>query len=47
VPSSWNVTVEPSGTYPIYGDLGIVNQTALVAYLLEYEMELGMGLIIA
>jgi hypothetical protein len=47
VPSSWNVTVEPSGTYPIYGDLGIVNQTALVAYLLDCEMELGMGLIIA
>jgi hypothetical protein len=45
--SSWDVTVTSSGTYPIYEDLGIAAQTAPVAYLLEYEMELGLGLIIA
>jgi hypothetical protein len=39
--------VKSSGTYPIYGDLGIEKQTALVAYVLEWEMELGTGLIIA
>jgi hypothetical protein len=45
--SRWEVTVTSSGTYPIYGDLGIKKQTALVAYVLEWEMELGTGLIIA
>jgi hypothetical protein len=47
LPSSWDVTVIPSGTYPIYDDLGVDKQTALVAYALEWEMELGTGLIIA
>jgi hypothetical protein len=47
LPSSWDVTVIPSRTYPIYNDLGIDKQTALVAYVLEWEMELGTGLIIA
>jgi hypothetical protein len=45
--SRWDVTVQSSRTYPIYDDLGIGAQTADVAYTLEYEMELGTGLIIA